>query len=124
MHYTHKGTGDLIMFQLRKYLIALIALLVALTSLAVKADDSVFATVAVNSHDVAYYYSGKRPLRNYNHYHGYRRHGGYHGYYGFRRHGGYHGYHRYRRHGGYHGYYGFRRHGGFHGYHRFRGYHK
>jgi len=35
------------MFQLRKYLIALIAMLMALTSLAVKADDLVFATVAV-----------------------------------------------------------------------------
>ena len=36
-----------------------------LTSLTVKADDSVFATAAVNSHDVAYYYSGNRPLRYY-----------------------------------------------------------
>lgn len=53
------------MFQLRKYLIALIPLLMVLTSLTVKADDSVFTNVAVNSYDVAYHYSGKRPLRYY-----------------------------------------------------------
>ena len=87
MYYTHKVTGDLIMFQPRKYLIALIPLLMALTSLTVKADDSVFTTTAVNGHDVAYYYSGKQSLRNYNHYYGYPRHGGSHGYNGFR---GYH----------------------------------
>lgn len=109
------------MFQLRKYLIALIPLLMALTSLTVKADDSVFTTTAANGHDVAYYYSGKQSLRNYNHYYGYRRHGGYHSYYG-RRHGGYNGYYG-RRHGGYRGYYGYRRHGGSHGYNGFCGYH-
>ena len=87
------------MFQLRKYLIALIPLLMALTSLTVKADDSVFATTAANGHDVAYYYSGKQSLRNYNHYYGYRRHGGYRRYYGYRRHGGSHGYNGFR---GYH----------------------
>jgi len=87
------------MFQLRKYLIALISLLMALTSLTVKADDSVFATTAANGHDVAYYYSGKQSLRNYNHYYGYRRHGGYRRYYGYRRHGGSHGYNGFR---GYH----------------------
>lgn len=87
------------MFQLRKYLIALIPLLMALTSLTVKADDSVFTTTAANGHDVAYYYSGKQSLRNYNHYYGYRRHGGYRRYYGYRRHGGSHGYNGFR---GYH----------------------
>jgi len=85
------------MFQLRKYLIALIPLLMVLTSLTVKADDSVFTTVAVNSHDVSYNYFGKRQLRNYNHYYRYRRHGGSHGFYGFHRHGGYHGYRGYHK---------------------------
>jgi len=111
------------MFQLRKYLISLILLLMALTSLTVRADDSVFTTIAVINHDVAYYYSGKQSLRKYNHNRGYRRHGGYHSYYGFRRHGGPHGYYGFRRHGGSHGYYGYRRHGGSHGYYGFRGYH-
>jgi len=109
------------MFQLRKYLIALIPLLMVFTSLTVKADDSVFTNVAVNSHDVAYYYSGKRPLRSYNHYYGYRRHGGYHSYYG-RHHGRYNGYYG-RHHGEYRGYYGYPRHRGSHGYNGFRGYH-
>ena len=115
------------MFQLRKYLITLIALLMALTSLTVKAGDSVFTTTVftsmdASSYDVAYYYSGKRSRHNYNNYYGHRRHGGYRGYYG-RHHGGYRGYYG-RHHGGYRGYYKFPHHGGYHGYYGFRGYHK
>ncbi len=56
------------MYQLRNYIVTLIAPFAVFTSLTAQADSAPFATVAVSGYDVVSYHTEKRPLRGNGHF--------------------------------------------------------